>query len=159
VALTRTPFDGKEISTYVLRSDPIGLVMHADDPPAGRESVALAALTNRRWVRLPAGADRRWRAYWTGGQSRVDDDLPATRTIQECLQSVLWNGTSALAPLNQTLPQGLVVVPVSDREPSQLVVAWSGTSPSPLIRAFAEVAPTTHHHGDAHRGPEWRVAF
>jgi hypothetical protein len=44
MALTRTAFDGKEIYTYVLRSDPIGLVMHA----------------------------------------RVDDDLPATRTIQEC---------------------------------------------------------------------------
>ena len=143
VALTRTPFDGKGIATYVMRSDPVGVVMHADDPLADRPSVALADLTDRRWVQLPDGTDPRWRAYWTGGPPRVDDDLPAVRTIQECLQSVSWNGTSALAPLSQTLPRGLVVVPVSDREPSHLVVAWSRSTASPLIRAFTEVAVAT----------------
>lgn len=140
VALTRTPFDGKGISTYVLRSDPIGVVMHADDPLAGCESVALADLGHRRWVQLPETTDRVWCAYWTGTREDMTDEPPIARTIQECLQSVLWNGTSALAPLNQTLPHGLVTVPVRDRAPSQLVVAWRGNAPSPLIRSFAEVA-------------------
>jgi DNA-binding transcriptional LysR family regulator len=140
VALTRTPFDGKGITTHVLRSDPIGVVVHADDPLARRTSVALADLADRRWVQLPEGTDPLWRAYWTVVPPDPDDELPVMRTIQECLQSVLWNGTSALAPVNQPLPQGLLVVPVSDREPTQLVVAWRGSSPSPLIRSFVEVA-------------------
>ncbi|MCK5754602.1 MAG: hypothetical protein KAH46_18070, partial [Mycobacterium sp.] len=32
--------------------------------------------------------------------------------MKTILQSVLWNGTSALAPLSQPLPPGLVLVPV-----------------------------------------------
>jgi DNA-binding transcriptional LysR family regulator len=139
VALTRTPFEAKGIASYVLRSDPIGVVMRDDDPLARREVVAVAEMTDHRWVRLPDDTDAMFRAYWTveGPQSV---DLPVMRTIQECLQSVLWNRTSALAPLNQPLPQGLVVVPVSDRAPSQLVVAWRGTDPSPLVRSFVEIA-------------------
>ena len=39
VALTRTPFDATGISTYVLRSDPIGVVMHDDDPLAQLDGV------------------------------------------------------------------------------------------------------------------------
>jgi DNA-binding transcriptional LysR family regulator len=137
VALTRTPFDPNGISTYVLGSDRVGVVMHDDDPLAAHRHVALADLTDRRWVRLPKGTDPLWRAYWTGGHG--GDDLPVSRTIQECLQSVLWNGTSALAPLGQALPRGLVIVPVTDRGPSQLVVAWQG-KPGPLIRSFVDVA-------------------
>ncbi len=143
VALTRTPFDGKGISSYVLRSDPIGVVMHHDDPLARREAVAVAELTDRRWVRLPDGTDAAFRAYWTVRWPQAAD-LPVMKTIQECLQSVLWNGTSALAPLNQTLPPGLVLVPVSDRAPSQLVVAWRGTDPSPLVRSFIEIAAASY---------------
>jgi len=55
-------------------------------------------------------------------------------------QSVLWNGTLALAPLSQPLPGELVTVPVTDRPPSQLVVAWRGTSANPLIRSFVQIA-------------------
>jgi DNA-binding transcriptional LysR family regulator len=146
VALTRTPFDGTGLSTYVLGSDRIGVVMHDDDPLAGRRHVALAELADRRWVQLPEGTDPLWRAYWTGARPRPDDDLPVMKTIQECLQSVLWNDTSALAPVNQALPRGLVIVPVTDRDPSQLVVAWRGTAPTPLIRSFVEVA-SAHHAG------------
>jgi DNA-binding transcriptional LysR family regulator len=143
VALTRTPFEAKGISSYVLRSDPIGVVMHDDDPLARRAAVAVAELTGRRWVRLPDGTDATFRAYWTVRWPQ-SADLPVMKTIQECLQSVLWNGTSALAPLNQTLPQGLVLVPVSDRAPSQLVVAWRGNDPSPLVRSFVEIAAASY---------------
>jgi len=125
---------------HSVRADRIGVVVHEDDPLAQREEVTLAALTNRRWIQLPEGTDPVWCSYWTGAGPRFDDDLPVMKTIQECLQSVLWNGTSALAPLNQSLPRGLVVVPVTDREPCQLVVAWNGTVASPLIGSFVEVA-------------------
>ncbi|MFF4020129.1 LysR family transcriptional regulator [Streptomyces sp. NPDC001843] len=138
VAITRTPFDDTGISTRVLRSVPVGVVMRADDPFAGHPSVSSTDLAGRQWVRLPDGTDPARTAYWTGGGD--DDASPVMRTIQECLQAVLWNGTSALAPVDQPLPAGLVVVPLNDRPPSDLVVAWPRTARSPLVRGFVQVA-------------------
>lgn len=137
VAVTRTPFDDNGFSTRVLRSVPVGVVLRSDDPLAGRESVAAADLADRRWVRLP-DADPVWTEYWTGGAP--DAATPVLRTIQECLQSVLWNGTAALAPVDQPLPAGLVAVPFTDRPPSDLVVAWPRTGSGPLVRSFVQVA-------------------
>ncbi|MFF3573493.1 LysR family transcriptional regulator [Nocardia jiangxiensis] len=138
VALTRTPFEDNGISTRILRRIPVGVVLRGDDPLAGRESIGSDDLTDRRWVRLPDNADPLWAAYWTGGPP--DGSSPIVRTIQECLQAVLWNATSALAPLDQPLPTGLVVVPFHDRPPSHLVVAQSEAAPSPLVRSFVQLA-------------------
>lgn len=138
VALTRTPFDDTGISMHVLRPVPVGVVMREDDPLAHLASVSSADLTGRRRVRLPGGADPVWTAYWTIGAH--DDTSPVMRTIQECLQAALWNGTSALAPVDQPLPAGLVAVPLSDRRPSELVVAWPKSERSPLVRSFVQVA-------------------
>ena len=141
VALTREPFDQTGISTHVLRSDPVGVVLRADDPLAGRGSLRLDELAGRRWFQLPAGTDPRWRAYWNGsvpgGELR---DGPVVRTVHECLQGVLWNGVIGLAPLGHALPDGLTAVPVTDIAPSRLVVAWRSTSTNPLIRSFIRIA-------------------
>ena len=144
VALTRAPFDDTNIRTHVLRSDSIGVVVRDDDPLTQQASVALAELADRRWIHLPDGTDPIWCAYWTGGTPRGADDLPAMRTIQECLQSVLWSGASALAPLNQTLPSGLTTIPVTDRQPSQLVVAWKPSNRNTLVRSFVQTAAASH---------------
>jgi DNA-binding transcriptional LysR family regulator len=138
VALTRTPFDDAGLSTQVLSAEPVGVVVPADDPLAGGGSVAVGDLADRRWVRLPAGTDPVWTAYWTGGPA--DDGAAPVRTIQECLQSVLWNGMTAIAPLDQLLPPGLVVVPVDDRAPSRLVLAWRTDRSTPIVRSFARSA-------------------
>ena len=138
VALTRTPFDDSGLSTHVLRSVPVGVVMRETDPLARCPEISTAEMTGRQWVRLPEGTDPIWTGYWTGGAP--DDAAPVRRTIQECLQAALWNGTSALAPVDQPLPRGLVVVPLGDRPPSELVVAWPKTSNSPLVRSFVQVA-------------------
>jgi hypothetical protein len=61
------------------------------------------------------------------------------------LQAVLWNGMSTLAPLDQPTPAGLVIVPVADRPPSRLVLAWPGTNPSPLVRSFVRIAAEAYH--------------
>ncbi|MCO5999996.1 LysR family transcriptional regulator [Actinoallomurus rhizosphaericola] len=138
VALTRTPFDDTGISTRVLRSIAVGVVMRDDDRLAGRASVSSADLAGRSWVRLPDGTDPIWTAYWAGGTH--DDPSPVLRTIQECLRAVLWNGTSALAPLDQPLPAGLIAIPFADRPPSDLVAAWPKTGRSALVRSFVDVA-------------------
>jgi DNA-binding transcriptional LysR family regulator len=143
VALTPAPFDDTGIATHVLRSDPLAVVLRADDPLAHCASLRLRDLADRRWFQLPDGTDPIWRAFWTGpaGQRRAG---PVVRTVHECLQAVLWNGTVGLTTLAHALPEGLTAVPLVDMPPSHLVVAWTGTNPGPLIRSFAQVAATIY---------------
>jgi DNA-binding transcriptional LysR family regulator len=139
VALTRTPFDETGITTHVLRTDPVGVVLRADDPLAGRGSLHSHDLADRPWFRLPDGTDPIWRAYWSGPAGHHRDGL-VVRTVHECLQAVLWNGTVGLTTLAHALPAGLTSVPLKDMPPSHLVVAWAGTDPGPLVRSFARIA-------------------
>jgi DNA-binding transcriptional LysR family regulator len=131
VALTRSPFDVTGLGTRILATEPVGVVLPADDPLVG--AAVVTSDVPRAWVRLPE-SDPAWTAYWSGGEP----DGPVVRTIQECLQAVLWTGRAALAPVEQPVPAGLTVVPVRDREPSALVVAWR--EETPLVRSFVEVA-------------------
>ncbi|MGI5232788.1 LysR family transcriptional regulator [Actinoallomurus sp. CA-142502] len=140
VALTRTPFETSGLALRALRTEPIGAVLPADDPLAVRDSVTTAELAGRHAVRLPDDTDERWRDHWTLPGSRPDPGTPPMRTIQECLQAVLWNGAVALAPLGQPVPASLVVVPIADRAPSELVVAWRRDRTDPLIRSFVGIA-------------------
>jgi DNA-binding transcriptional LysR family regulator len=136
VAFTRTPFDDTGLRVHVLGSVRVGVVVRADDPLAGQPPVSVDRLTDRRWIRLPEGTDPAWAAYWTGPSNQ---DAPVIRTIQECLQSVLWNGMSALAPIDQPLPAGLVTVPVSDRLPTHLVVTTRHDC-TPFAASFLRIA-------------------
>ncbi|HVV21695.1 MAG TPA: LysR substrate-binding domain-containing protein [Pseudonocardiaceae bacterium] len=135
VALTRGPFDETGIVTHVLRSDPVGVVLRADDPLADRDSLCAADLADRRWFRLPEGTDPVLREFWNAGL-----DGPVVRTVHECLQSVLWNGTVGLAPLTHALPPGLTAVPLRDKPAMDLMVAWPSSDPSPLVRSFVTLA-------------------
>lgn len=137
-ALTRAPFDETGIVTRVLRSDPVGAVLRSDDPLAGRDTVTLGDLADRRWFRFPEGTDPVWRDYWYSASARRDG--PVVRTAQECMQSVLWDGAVGLTPLTHTLPEGLTAVPVSDMPPSRLVVAWPAANSSPLVRSLVQLA-------------------
>ncbi|MBO2458754.1 LysR family transcriptional regulator [Actinomadura violacea] len=140
VALTRTPFDDTGITVHELRADPVGVVLRADDPLAGRAWLRLADLAGRRWFRFPDGTDPIWAAYWTGSAPASAADGPVVRTVNECLQAVLWSGSIGLGPVADALPDGLVSVPVTDMPPSRLVVAWAGEDPGPLIRSFVQIA-------------------
>ncbi|NUR87590.1 MAG: LysR family transcriptional regulator, partial [Nonomuraea sp.] len=136
VALTRLPFDETGLVTRVLRADPVGVVLRADDPFAGRAGLRSAELADRPWFRLPEGVDPLWRAFWSGPR----DDGPVVRTVHECVQAVLWNGTVGMTTLGHPLPDGLVAVPLTDRPPSRLVVAWPERGDGPLVRSFARLA-------------------
>lgn len=151
VALTRLPFDDAGLRHHVLHAEPVGMVVRDDDPLAGRASVRLAELDGRRWVRLPPDTDPLWSAYWTVAGTAGDEVAPM-RTIQECLQAVLWDGMSALAPCDQLTPAGLVIVPVTDRPPSRLVLVWPAADPSPLVRSFVRTAAEAYRRaGDRAR--------
>jgi DNA-binding transcriptional LysR family regulator len=147
-ALTRMPFDRAGISTRVLRSDPVGVVLRADDPLARRGSLQVRDLEERSWFQFPEGTDPLWRAYWNGaapgGPVR---DGPVVRTVGEYVQAVLWNGTVGLAPLTplgHAWPPGLTVVPLADMAPSRLVVAWNKADANPLIRSLTQVAAAVY---------------
>jgi DNA-binding transcriptional LysR family regulator len=145
VAITRTPFDRTGITTLVLRSDPVGVVLRADDPLASRDVVHVHDLADRQWFCLPEGTDPAWRAYWNGtrpgGKLR---DGPVVRTITECLQGTLWNGTVGMMPTGHALPDGLTCVRLADMPASRLVLAWNRASTDPLIRSFTRIAAASY---------------
>jgi DNA-binding transcriptional LysR family regulator len=142
------PFDRTGISIRVLRSDPVGVVLRADDPLARRDTLRVSDLDDRRWFQFPEGTDPLWRAYWNcttpGGTLR---DGPVVRTVSECVQAVFWSGAiglAPLAPLPHAFPQGLTVVPLADMAPSRLVVAWNKADANPLIRSLIQIAATVY---------------
>ncbi|WP_317621025.1 LysR family transcriptional regulator [Streptomyces sp. CBMA123] len=141
VALTRAPFDRTALTVRTLRADPVGAVLRADDPLAGRDGLRLAELDGRRWFRFPPGTDPAWQSYWHGGSPR---EGPVVRAVQECLQAVLWNGTVGLMPLGHDLPAQLAVVPLADMAPSRVVVAWNEGDTNPLIRSLVEIATAVY---------------
>ena len=141
VAVTRTPFDRIGITTLVLRSDPVGVVLRADDPLADRNAVHVRDLADRQWFQLPEGTDPIWRAYWNGTKPGGQlQDGPVVRTISECLQGTLWNGTVGIMPMGHALPEGLTCVRLAGMPASRLVLAWHSASTDPLIRSFARIA-------------------
>ncbi|WP_225890287.1 MULTISPECIES: LysR family transcriptional regulator [Streptomyces] len=143
VALTRAPFDETALTVRALRSDPVGVVLRADDPLARRDGLRLTELSDRRWFQFPRGTDPVWQAYWNGGLPR---EGPVVRAVQECLQAVLWNGTVGLAPLGHDLPAELAVVPLTDMAPSRVVAVWNAGDTNPLIRSFVEIATTAYRN-------------
>jgi DNA-binding transcriptional LysR family regulator len=148
-ALTRTPFDRTGLSIRVLRSDPVGAVLRADDPLACRDTLHLRDLDDHRWFQLPEETDPAWRAYWSGTtHAGAPRDGPLVRTVRECLQAVLWNGTIGLAPLApqlaHMLPEGLTTVPLADMPPSRLVLAWASNDANPLIRSLIQIATAAY---------------
>ncbi|MGW2778948.1 LysR substrate-binding domain-containing protein [Streptomyces olivaceoviridis] len=143
VALTRAPFDETALTVRALRTDPVGVVLRADDPLARRDELRLAELSDRRWFQFPQGTDPIWQSYWNGGRPR---EGPEVRAVQECMQAVLWNGTVGLAPLGHDLPAELTVVPLIDMPPSRVVAVWNEGDTNPLIRSFIGIATTAYRH-------------
>jgi DNA-binding transcriptional LysR family regulator len=145
VALTRAPFEMSGIRIHVLRSDPVGVVLRADDPLAHHSTLHLSELAGRRWFQFPEGTDPLWCAYWNGttpgGSLR---EGPVVRTVNECLQAVLWNGTIGLGPFGHSLPEGLVAVAVPEMPPSRLVLAWREADANPLVRSFADITADSY---------------
>jgi DNA-binding transcriptional LysR family regulator len=133
VALTRRPFDETGLSVRELRADPVGALLRADDPLARRDSLKLADLADRRWFRFPEGTDPIWQSYWNGAERR---EGPVVRTVSECQQAVLWNGTIGMTLLNHEPAAGLTVVPLIDMPPSRAAAAWNEGDTNPLIRSL-----------------------
>ncbi|MEU5689439.1 LysR family transcriptional regulator [Streptomyces venezuelae] len=141
VALTRGPFQETGLSVRTLRTDPVGVLLRADDPLARSVRLHLADLAPRRWFRFPPGTDPLWQSYWSGGMPR---EGPVVRAVVECRQAVLWNGTIGMTLLDHPPAPGLAVVPLHDMPPSPLVAAWSAGNTDVLVRSFVRAATDLH---------------
>jgi DNA-binding transcriptional LysR family regulator len=140
IALTRAPFE-TGLTVRELRADLVGAVLRADDSLVHRDRLELADLTDRRWFQFPGGTDPDWRTYWNGGEPR---EGPVVRTVRECVQAVLWNGTVGMTPLGHDLHGELAVVPLTDMAPSRVVVASNESDANPLIRSFVQIATAAY---------------
>ncbi len=94
VALTRMPFDRTGISTRLLRSDPVGVVLRADDLLAGHDTLLMRDLDDRRWFQFPEGTDPAWRAYWSGTAPGAP---PRASPLAACFATGPWSARSASA--------------------------------------------------------------
>ncbi|WP_035803552.1 LysR family transcriptional regulator [Kitasatospora mediocidica] len=144
VALTRAPFDETGLTVHQLRADPVGALLRADDPLTRRDRLELADLADRHWFQFPQGTDPLWQAYWNGGEPRQG---PVVRTVQECVQAVLWNGTVGMTLLGHRPAGELAVIPLTDMPPSRVLAAWNRGDANPLIRSFVEIATTAYRAG------------
>jgi DNA-binding transcriptional LysR family regulator len=143
VALTCRPFDETGLTVHELRADPVGALLRADDPLARSDSLKLADLADRRWFRFPDGTDPIWQSYWNGGEPR---EGPVVRTVQECQQAVLWNGTVGMTLLDHKPAGGLTVVPLIDMPPIRTAAAWNQDDTNPLTRSFVQIATAAYHN-------------
>jgi hypothetical protein len=66
------------------------------------------------------------------------------RTVQECQQAVLWNGTVGMTLLDHEPPVELTVVPLIGMPPSRVVMAWNEGDTNPLIRSFVRMATAAY---------------
>lgn len=137
VALTRGPFDGRGTGVTALRTGPVAALLRSDDELAHRTSLRLAGPGDRQWFRFPDTTDAAWRVCWSGGKERSG---PLVRAGTGCRQSVLWNGTVGLAPMDHGPSAGLVMVPVRDVAPSPVRVAWPERELCAPVRSFIDVA-------------------
>lgn len=140
VALTRGPLEAPDISVARLGSEPVGVLLRADDPLAGQANLRIAELADRRWFRLPESADPLWRAFWCGGFEAARQGGPVVGTIRECVRAVRRNDAIGLVPVTIGPTDGLVVVPVLDWPASPLLVVWRRRDHRSLVRGFVDAA-------------------
>ncbi|WP_225802730.1 LysR substrate-binding domain-containing protein [Streptomyces sp. NK15101] len=142
VALTRAPFDETALTVRALRADPVGVVLRADDPPARRDGLRLAELSDRRWFQFPrAPTPSGSRTGTAAGHARAQWSAPSRNACRPCC------GTARSAcPLGHDLPAQVARIPLIDMPPSRVVAVWNEGDSNPLIRSFIEIATAAYRH-------------
>ncbi|MCF3103218.1 LysR family transcriptional regulator [Streptomyces roseoverticillatus] len=139
LALTRLPFDTEGLRIRPLGEEPVVAAVPADDPFATRPRLHVTELADRPHFRLPPGTDAQWRAYWLA--TAEDAPGPVVASVEECLHTVLWEGTVGLFPAGAAQRHarpGIAFVPVDGHPPSRVVTAWRAAVADPLVGALAD---------------------
>lgn len=141
--VTRLPLDDTDLHLTPLYDEPRVLLVGEDHPLAGRTSVSVHELGTDP---MPRVEDQAWNAFW-----RIDPrpdgspapDGPLVRVLEDKLELVAAGEAIAVVAAGEhdgTLRPDLVVVPLRDAEPSQVVLATRADEARPLVVAFRAVA-------------------
>jgi DNA-binding transcriptional LysR family regulator len=149
VALVRTPFDERGLSIRTVVNDPRGVLLSAEHPLAGTKVISISALAEDPAIRHRFGGP--WDDYWTVNprpDGRTPKSGPMVETIPEKLAVVASGSAVTFIPQSAARSYsapGVVWVPISDIDDSQVALAWVGGRLNALGTAFADAissAPT-----------------
>lgn len=141
--VTRLPLADADLHLTPLYEELRVLLVGEDHRLAGRPSVSVLELAADP---MPRVEDEAWNAFW-----RIDPrpdgspapDGPPVRTLEDKLELVASGAAVAVIAATEydnTVRPDVVAVPLTDAEPSQVVLATRAGETSPLVVAFRAVA-------------------
>ncbi|WP_405463317.1 LysR family transcriptional regulator [Streptomyces jietaisiensis] len=141
--VTRLPLPTEGLRVTVLREEIRMLLLPADHPLAGKESLGLEDIANEPLLRVP---DPEWNAYWRM-DPRPDGspvpDGPLAESYEDKFELVASGEAVAIVPAARDggVPRpDLTVVPLRDVPPSHVVLATRAGDRSRLVAAFSKAA-------------------
>jgi DNA-binding transcriptional LysR family regulator len=141
--VTRLPLPTEGLRVTVLREEVRVLLMPADHPLAGKESLGLEDIANEPLLRVP---DPEWNAYWRM-DPRPDGspvpDGPLAESYEDKFELVASGEAVAIVPAARDggVPRpDLTVVPLRDVPPSHVVLATRAGDRGRLVAAFTRAA-------------------
>lgn len=140
VALVRRPIDTRGLRARSVIADPRGALLPADHPLAEMSAISILELADHPVIRHRHGGI--WDDYWTV-RPRPDGSVPVAgpmvESIPEKLVVVASGAAVAFVPRSAARAYsdpGVVWVPISDIENSNVDLAWLAGRRSVLLSAF-----------------------
>ena len=136
-AVTRLPLATDQLHVTILYDEPRALLVSLDHRLAGKESVALDDIADDP---MPRVAEPAWDAFW-----RVDPrpdgspapDGPLVAAVEDKIEIIAAGQAVAIVPANaRSHRDDLALIPLSDVEPSPVVLATRADDRNRLLAAF-----------------------
>lgn len=142
VGFVRPPLDDDQLSSELLRREPLVVVLPSDHPLASRKRIALSSLSRETFVLFPRA---RGAAYFDHLLGLFNQSGFSPRIIQEAPQLDIVSlvaagfGVSVMPASLRTLKRaGVVLRPIVGSPQTALVAAWLTGNPSPVLAEFIE---------------------
>lgn len=143
VGLVRLPIERRELVVRPLFTEPRVVLLPAEHPLAGKESVRVNDLAADHLLQDPDAVPE-WRDIALELREGIAAPVPAFASIEEKLEHVASGSGISVIPLSAAeyyRRPDVVVVPVEDIGPNQVCVAWAAANRSPWVEEFAAVIP------------------
>lgn len=141
VVYAREPFDHRGLAASALLEEPRDALLSSADPLAGRTSLRLADLADRRLLQDPATVPE-WYAVATPAQRRASATTSVS-TVEEKLELAAAGAGFAVLPRSTTRfyhRPDVRVIPIDDVEPSRVTLIWDAMTSDADRDAFIAVA-------------------
>jgi DNA-binding transcriptional LysR family regulator len=142
VVYAREPIDHHGLGTAALLEEPRDIVVHCSYSLAGRSSVRLADLADKRLLQDPSSVPE-WYAIATPEQRRVSLGSGAPRTMEQKLELVAAGAGFAVLPRSTTefyRRPDVCVIPIEDIGPSRVILIWDAATTNPARDDFVAAA-------------------